>query len=288
MNLYSQGVDPELDFSDIDEVIHTVEHCNQIGVHERHPYGGDLVFTSFSGSHQDAINKAFADREKKANAQGTPVDLMEWDMPYLPVDPKDLGRSYEAIIRVNSQSGKGGVTYLLKSEHGLELPRRMQVEFSRAVQQHTEAGGEVTSEEIRRIFNYEYLPSDDPETAWGRFQIVGLRTESGTTDGSGSPAERIEVDLIVDGQERTYEGRGNGPIDALVKILIDQFDVDVRLQDYSEHAVGSGADTNAAAYVELAVGDRVVWGAGLHPNITKASLKAVVSAVNRAARERQN
>ena len=288
LNLYTQGVDPELDFSDIDEVIHTVTECNQIGVHERHPYGGDLVFTSFSGSHQDAINKAFADREKKANAQGTPVDLMEWDMPYLPVDPKDLGRSYEAIIRVNSQSGKGGVTYLLKSEHGLDLPRRMQVEFSRAVQQHTEAGGEVTSEEIRRIFNYEYLPSDDPETAWGRFQIVGLRTESSNTDGSGSSAERIEVDLIVDGQERTYEGRGNGPIDALVKILVDQFDVDVRLQDYSEHAIGSGADTNAAAYVELAVEDRVVWGAGLHPNITKASLKAVVSAVNRAARDRQN
>ena len=288
LNLYTQGIDPELDFSDIDEVIHTVTECNQIGVHERHPYGGDLVFTSFSGSHQDAINKAFADREKKANAQGTPVDLMEWDMPYLPVDPKDLGRSYEAIIRVNSQSGKGGVTYLLKSEHGLDLPRRMQVEFSRAVQQHTEAGGEVTSEEIRRIFNYEYLPAEDPEKAWGRFQIVGLRTESGNVDGGGSSAERIEVDLIVDGQERTYEGRGNGPIDALVKILVDQFDVDVRLQDYSEHAIGSGADTNAAAYVELAVEDRVVWGAGLHPNITKASLKAVVSAVNRAARDRQN
>ncbi|KAB1949494.1 MAG: 2-isopropylmalate synthase [Brevibacterium sp.] len=286
LNLYTQGIDPELDFSDIDEVIHTVTECNQIGVHERHPYGGDLVFTSFSGSHQDAINKAFADREKKANAQGTPVDLMEWDMPYLPVDPKDLGRSYEAIIRVNSQSGKGGVTYLLKSEHGLDLPRRMQVEFSRAVQQHTEAGGEVTAEEIRRIFNYEYLPADDPEKAWGRFQIVGLRTESGNVDAAGSSAERIEVDLIVDGQERTYEGRGNGPIDALVKILIDQFDVDVRLQDYSEHAIGSGADTNAAAYVELAVEDRVVWGAGLHPNITKASLKAVVSAVNRAARDR--
>ncbi|GAA1506594.1 2-isopropylmalate synthase [Brevibacterium permense] len=288
LNLYTQGIDPELDFSDIDEVIHTVTECNQIGVHERHPYGGDLVFTSFSGSHQDAINKAFADREKKANAQGTPVDLMEWDMPYLPVDPKDLGRSYEAIIRVNSQSGKGGVTYLLKSEYGLDLPRRMQVEFSRAVQQHTEAGGEVSAEEIRRIFNYEYLPAEDSEKAWGRFQIVGLRTDSGNVDGGGSSAERIEVDLIVDGQERTYEGRGNGPIDALVKILIDQFDVDVRLQDYSEHAIGSGADTNAAAYVELAVEDRVVWGAGLHPNITKASLKAVVSAVNRAARDRQS
>ncbi|WP_231441243.1 2-isopropylmalate synthase [Brevibacterium zhoupengii] len=285
LNLYTQGVDPELDFSDIDEVIHTVTECNQIGVHERHPYGGDLVFTSFSGSHQDAINKAFADREKRANEQGVPVDLMEWDMPYLPVDPKDLGRSYEAIIRVNSQSGKGGVTYLLKSEYGLDLPRRMQVEFSRAVQAHTEGGGEVSAEEIRRIFNHEYLPSDDPDNAWGRFQIVGLRTDSGTVDDSGS-AERVEADLIVDGQERTYEGHGKGPIDALVKILIENFDVDLRLQDYTEHAIGSGADTMAAAYVELAVEDRVVWGAGLHPNITKASLKAVVSAVNRAARDR--
>lgn len=285
LNLYTQGVDPELDFSDIDEVIHTVTECNQIGVHERHPYGGDLVFTSFSGSHQDAINKAFADREKKANEQGVPVDLMEWDMPYLPVDPKDLGRSYEAIIRVNSQSGKGGVTYLLKSEYGLDLPRRMQVEFSRAVQVHTEGGGEVSAEEIRRIFNYEYLPSEDQDKAWGRFQIVGLRTDSGTVDDSGN-SERVEVDLIVDGQERTYEGHGKGPIDALVKILIDNFDVDVRLQDYTEHAIGSGADTMAAAYVELAVEDRVVWGAGLHSNITKASLKAVVSAVNRAARDR--
>ncbi|TSI17950.1 2-isopropylmalate synthase [Brevibacterium aurantiacum] len=285
LNLYTQGVDPELDFSDIDEVIHTVTECNQIGVHERHPYGGDLVFTSFSGSHQDAINKAFAAREKNANEQGVPVDLMEWDMPYLPVDPKDLGRSYEAIIRVNSQSGKGGVTYLLKSEYGLDLPRRMQVEFSRAVQQHTESGGEVSAEEIRRIFNHEYLPSDDQDNAWGRFQIVGLRTDSGTVDDSGA-SERVEVDLIVDGQERTYEGRGKGPIDALVKVLIDNFDVDVRLQDYTEHAIGSGADTMAAAYVELAVEDRVVWGAGLHSNITKASLKAVVSAVNRAARDR--
>ncbi|WP_181273390.1 2-isopropylmalate synthase [Brevibacterium oceani] len=285
LNLYTQGVDPELDFSDIDEVIHTVTECNQIGVHERHPYGGDLVFTSFSGSHQDAINKAFADREKNANAQGTPVDLMEWDMPYLPVDPKDLGRSYEAIIRVNSQSGKGGVTYLLKSEYGLDLPRRMQVEFSRAVQQHTEGGGEVNAEEIRKIFNYEYLPSDDEDRTWGRFQIVGLRTDSGTVDDSGA-SERVEVDLIVDGQERSYEGRGKGPIDALVKILIENFDVDIRLQDYHEHAIGSGADTMAAAYVELAVEDRVFWGAGLHPNITKASLKAVVSAVNRAARDR--
>ena len=261
LNLYTQGVDPELDFSDI-------------------------VFTSFSGSHQDAINKAFADRERNAKADGVPVDLMEWDMPYLPVDPKDLGRSYEAIIRVNSQSGKGGVTYLLKSEYGLDLPRRMQVEFSKAVQQHTEAGGELTAEEIRRIFNHEYLPSDNPDQTWGRFQIVGLRTESGAVDDTTS-SERIEVDLIVDGQERTYEGRGKGPIDALVGVLNDNFDLDMRLQDYTEHAIGSGADTTAAAYVELAIDDRVRWGAGLHPNITKASLKAVISAVNRAVRDRE-
>ena len=286
MNLYSQGVDPELDFSDIDEVIHTVEHCNQIGVHERHPYGGDLVFTSFSGSHQDAINKAFAQREAKAFEAGVPVDQMEWDMPYLPVDPKDLGRTYEAVIRVNSQSGKGGVSYLIKSEYGLDLPRRMQVEFSKVVQSRTEAGGEVSAREIWGIFEDEYLPSSAEEDGWGRFELVSLRTESveEADEGSGRLAERIEAFLRVDGQERVYEGRGNGPVDALVTILNDNFEVDIRLQDYSEHAVGTGADTKAAAYVELAVGDRVLWGAGLHPNITKATLKAIVSAVNRAVR----
>ena len=286
LNLYTQGVDPELDFSDIDEVIHTVTECNQIGVHERHPYGGDLVFTSFSGSHQDAINKAFADRERNAKADGVPVDLTERAMPYLPVDRQDPGRPYEPTPRVNSQPGKGGVTYLLKSEYGLDLPRRMQVEFSKAVQQHTEAGGELTAEEIRRIFNHEYLPSDNPDQTWGRFQIVGLRTESGAVDDTTS-SERIEVDLIVDGQERTYEGRGKGPIDALVGVLNDNFDLDMRLQDYTEHAIGSGADTTAAAYVELAIDDPVRWGGGLHPNITKASLKAVISAVNRAVRDRE-
>ncbi|GAA2106277.1 MULTISPECIES: 2-isopropylmalate synthase [Brevibacterium] len=286
LNLYSQGIDPELDFSDIDEVIHTVEHCNQIGVHERHPYGGDLVFTSFSGSHQDAINKAFARREKDAFEAGVPVDLQEWDMPYLPVDPKDLGRTYEAVIRVNSQSGKGGVTYLLKSEYGLDTPRRMQVEFSKVVQAHTDGGGEVTAKEIWRMFSDEYLPADDASAKWGRFEILGLRTESAHTeeDEGGRHGERIEVDLRVDGQERTFEGSGNGPVAALVNILNDRFDLDIRLQDYTEHAVGTGADTTAAAYVELAVGDRVLWGAGLHPNITKATLKAIISAVNRAVR----
>ena len=286
LNLYTQGIDPELDFSDIDEVIRTVEYCNQIGVHERHPYGGDLVFTSFSGSHQDAINKAFADREAKAAAAGTPIDLMEWDMPYLPVDPKDLGRSYEAVIRVNSQSGKGGITYLLKSEYGLDLPRRMQVEFSKVVQRHTEAGGEVSAPSLWSFFEDEYLPSEAADSAWGRFKILGMRTESHSSENeTGRHTERLEIDLEVDGQERTYEGRGNGPLNALVNILNDNFDLDVRVQDYTEHAIGAGADTRAAAFVEVAVHDRVLWGAGINPNITRASLKAVVSAVNRALRD---
>ena len=287
MNLYTQGVDPELDFSDIDEVIRTVEYCNQIGVHERHPYGGDLVFTSFSGSHQDAINKAFADREKKAQAAGVPVDLMEWDMPYLPVDPKDLGRTYEAIIRVNSQSGKGGVTYVLKSEYGLELPRRMQVEFSKVVQNHTEAGGEISPTEIWKLFSDEYLPADDENERWARFRLLGLKTESQSDHISSQSkhTERIEATLDVDGQERVYEAMGNGPVDALVTLLNENFNLDIRVQDYSEHAIGAGADTVAAAYVELSVGDRLLWGAGMHANITRASLRAVMSAVNRAVRD---
>ncbi|MCQ9366967.1 2-isopropylmalate synthase [Brevibacterium sp. 50QC2O2] len=287
MNLYTQGVDPELDFSDINEVIHTVEYCNQIGVHERHPYGGDLVFTSFSGSHQDAINKAFADREARAAAAGIPIAEMEWDMPYLPVDPKDLGRSYEAIIRVNSQSGKGGVTYLMHSEFGLDMPRRMQVEFSKVVQGHTESGGEVTAPALWKLFSDEYLPADEQDNRWGRFRALALRTESTHEDDteSGRNREILQVDMLVDGQERTFEGRGTGPISAMVNILNDNFDLDIRLQDYTEHAVGTGADTQGAAYIELAVGDRVLWGAGIHENTTKASLKAIISAVNRAERE---
>ncbi|QIN28228.1 2-isopropylmalate synthase [Brevibacterium luteolum] len=287
LNLYSQGVDPELDFSDIDEVIRTVEYCNQIGVHERHPYGGDLVFTSFSGSHQDAINKAFADREKKAKEAGVPTDEMEWDMPYLPVDPKDLGRTYEAIIRVNSQSGKGGVTYLLKSEYGLDMPRRMQVEFSKVVQQHSESGGEIPASEIWQIFSDEYLPAEEASKSWGRFRVTALRTESAHVDddAAGKNAERLEVTLETDGQERSYEGHGTGPLNALVNVMNENFGVDVRVQDYTEHAIGAGADTTAAAYVEIAIGDRVLWGAGIHPNITKASLKAVISAINRYMRD---
>ena len=285
MNLYTQGVDPELDFSNIDEVIHTVEECNQIGVHERHPYGGDLVFTSFSGSHQDAINKAFKDREAKAHEAGIAVDNMEWDMPYLPVDPKDLGRSYEAVIRVNSQSGKGGVTYLLKSEYGLDLPRRMQVEFSKVVQNRTESGGEVSARDMWQLFRDEYLPAEASEMQWGRFRPLSFKTESQSEEFDSRLTERIELAFLVDGQERSYVGHGNGPLDATVNVLNEHFGLDVRIQDYTEHAIGAGADTMAAAYVELSVGDRVLWGAGMHPNITRASIRALISAVNRAVRD---
>ncbi|MDK7750167.1 2-isopropylmalate synthase [Brevibacterium sp. UMB10442] len=285
MNLYTQGVDPELDFSNIDEVIHTVEHCNQIGVHERHPYGGDLVFTSFSGSHQDAINKAFKDREKKAQEAGIAVDNMEWDMPYLPVDPKDLGRSYEAVIRVNSQSGKGGVTYLLKSEYGLDLPRRMQVEFSKVVQNRTEEGGEVSARDMWQLFRDEYLPAEASDMQWGRFRPLSFKTESQSEEFDSRMTERIELAFLVDGQERSYVGYGNGPLDATVNVLNEHFGLDIRVQDYTEHAIGAGADTMAAAYVELSVGDRVLWGAGMHPNITRASIRALISAVNRAVRD---
>lgn len=285
MNLYTQGVDPQLDFSHIDEVIATVVECNQIGVHERHPYGGDLVFTSFSGSHQDAINKAFAQREQAAQAAGVPVDDMEWDMPYLPVDPKDVGRTYEAVIRVNSQSGKGGVSYLLKSEYGLELPRRMQIEFSKVVQNRTEAGGEVSAREIWKLFRDEYLPADDVTQQWGRFRPLSFKTESQSESFDSKMTERIELEFLVDGQERRYVAYGNGPLDATVNVLNEHFGLDIRVQDYSEHAIGSGADTMAAAYVEISMGDRVLWGAGMHPNITRASIRALISAVNRAVRD---
>ncbi|NYI68195.1 2-isopropylmalate synthase [Spelaeicoccus albus] len=285
LNLYSQGVDPQIDFSNIDEVVRTVEYCNQIGVHERHPYGGDLVYTSFSGSHQDAIKKAFDDRERRAVAEGISVDQYEWDMPYLPLDPKDVGRSYEAVIRVNSQSGKGGVSYLLKSEYQLDLPRRLQVEFSQVVQRRTESeGGEVSAATLWQIFSDEYLPSTHSEQpAWGTFALTGVRTESGADDAPRN-SETLTVDMSVNGDEHTVTGRGNGPVAAFVNVLSEDFDVDVRVQDYVEHAMGAGGDAQAAAYVECVVGDRVLWGVGLDPNITTATLKAVISAVNRATR----
>jgi 2-isopropylmalate synthase len=275
LNLFTQGVDPMIDFSDIDEIRRTVEYCNQIDVHERHPYGGDLVYTAFSGSHQDAIKKGFELMEADASAAGVGVDELVWAVPYLPIDPRDVGRTYEAVIRVNSQSGKGGVAYLMKNEYHLELPRRLQIEFSQVVQRHTdEEGGEVSPQELWEIFSDEYLPRQD--SPWGRFRVKGIRQAS-EDDG----VDRLNIDLVDGGEEVRLDGRGNGPIAAFVDALSGR-GVDVRVLDYAEHAMSSGGDAKAAAYVECAVGERVLWGVGIDTNIVRASLKAVVSAVNRA------
>jgi len=277
LNLFSQGIDPQIDFGDIDEIRRTVEYCNQLPVHPRHPYGGDLVYTAFSGSHQDAIKKGFEHLERDAAAAGRTVDEILWAVPYLPIDPKDVGRTYEAVIRVNSQSGKGGVAYILKSDHQLDLPRRLQIEFSQVIQAKTDAdGGEVSPEEIWAVFADEYLPV--PDAPWGRFQLAGHRNEA-SVDGQ----DALSVDLVVDGEKQTVETLGNGPIDAFVGALAG-FGVEMRFLDYAEHAMSAGGDAKAAAYIECAIGDRVLWGVGIDANIVTASLKAVVSAVNRAVR----
>jgi len=273
LNLFSQGVDPRIDFSDIDEIRRTVEYCNRIDVHERHPYAGDLVYTSFSGSHQDAIKKAFDALEKDAAAEGRPVSEMPWQMPYLPIDPKDVGRSYEAVIRVNSQSGKGGVAYIMKTDHHLDLPRRLQIEFSHVIQQHTDGeGGEVTGPQMWQIFSDEYLSP-------GAFELV--RFTSTTDDG----IERVAATVRVDGTQHEVTGVGNGPIAAFCAALstVDGRPA-VRVLDYTEHALTAGRDAEAAAYLEIEVGDQVLWGVGISESIVQASLRGVISALNRAAR----
>ena len=277
MNLFSQGIDPQIDFSNIDDVRRTVAYCNQIPVNERHPYGGDLVYTAFSGSHQDAINKGLKVMEADALAAGVPVADSMWAVPYLPIDPKDVGRTYEAVIRVNSQSGKGGVAYIMRTEHKLELPRRLQIEFSQVIQQVTESeGGEVSAEEMWATFSSEYLP--DPSAPWGRFALRSVKQES-DVDGDTS----VHVVISDDGAEFALDGSGNGPVAAFCNALA-QHGVDVRVLDYHEHAMSAGGDAKAAAYLECTVGDRVLWGVGIDPSITTASLKAIISAVNRAVR----
>jgi 2-isopropylmalate synthase len=278
INLFTQGIDPQLDFSDLDEIKRTAEHCTQLRIPERSPWAGDLVYTAFSGSHQDAIKKGFEAMAARAEAEGVSVDDLVWAVPYLPVDPKDLGRSYEAVIRVNSQSGKGGVAYLLKADHALDLPRRLQIEFSGVVQAKSEAGGEVTSQEIWAIFNDEYLPATDAGHKWGRYELLRTQTSSNL---SGSV--KLHADLRVGQEEISVEAVGNGPIDAFLQVLAAQ-ELDVKLFDYVEHAMGTGGDAFAAAYVELGVNGRTLWGVGIDPDISTASLKAVVSAVNRAVR----
>ncbi|MBU3643599.1 MAG: 2-isopropylmalate synthase [Candidatus Nanopelagicaceae bacterium] len=277
MNLLSHGIDPEIDFSNIDEIRRTVEYANQLKVAERHPYGGDLVFTAFSGSHQDAIKKGFEHLEKDAKAAGKAVDDFTWGVPYLPIDPKDIGRSYEAVIRVNSQSGKGGVAYLMKTEHHLDLPRRLQIEFSKVVQAKTDnEGGEVLPKELWEIFEDEYLPT---ETApWGRFRLKGVATNSALDEDV-----KIEVKITDCGEIKELKGTGNGPISAFCNVL-NEYGVDVRVLDFSEHALSAGGDAKAAAYLECAIEGEVFWGVGIDPNTTTASLKAIVSAINRAIR----
>jgi 2-isopropylmalate synthase len=279
LNLYSQGVDPQIDFRDIDEIRRTVEYCNGIGVHERHPYVGDLVYTSFSGSHQDAIKKGFDELDRQAQATDTPVSELPWRMPYLPIDPRDVGRSYEAVIRVNSQSGKGGVAYIMKSEHHLDLPRRLQIEFSQVIQRHTDGeGGEVDAALMWQIFAAEYLRTEP-------FQLV--RFSSVSEDG----VERITTTVRAFGVEHELTGEGNGPIAAFCAGL-SAFDdpqlgklgpLNVRVLDYAEHALSSGRDAEAAAYLEIEVGDTVLWGVGISESIVQASLRGVVSALNRVA-----
>ncbi|MBV1937134.1 2-isopropylmalate synthase [Streptomyces sp. BV286] len=277
MNLFSQGVDPQIDFSNIDDVRRTAEYCNQMEVHARHPYVGDLVYTSFSGSHQDAIKKGFDAMEADAATKGVTVDDIEWAVPYLPIDPKDVGRSYEAVIRVNSQSGKGGIAYVLKNDHSLDLPRRMQIEFSKIIQAKTDAeGGEVTGKDIWAAFQDEYLPN--PGNPWGRVQV---RNGQSMTDKDG--VDTLTVEAEVDGTETTLVGTGNGPISAFFHAL-QGIGVDARLLDYQEHTMSEGASAVAASYIEVAIDDKVLWGIGIDANTTRASLKAVVSAVNRATR----
>jgi 2-isopropylmalate synthase len=264
LNLYSQGVHPGLDFSDIDEVRRTVEHCTQIPVHPRHPYAGDLVYTSFSGSHQDAIKKAFSARRPDA----------VWDMPYLPLDPKDLGRSYEAVIRVNSQSGKGGISYLLESEYGLELPRRLQIEFSQVVQGVMDATGkELTAQDLFELFEREYGVRSIPAP---QHRLLEERA------GSAGTLMRLAADVKLGGRSISIQGAGNGPIDAFVEGLSDACGTHVRVLDYHEHAIGGGANAQAVAYLELRVGERTLFGVGIDANIVSASLKAIVSGVQRA------
>jgi 2-isopropylmalate synthase len=272
LNLFSQGVDPQIDFSDIDEIRRTVEYCNQLPVHERHPYGGDLVYTAFSGSHQDAIKKGFDWMERDAATAGVPIADLTWAVPYLPIDPKDVGRSYEAVIRVNSQSGKGGVAYIMRTEHHLDLPRRLQIEFSQVIQARTDTdGGEVSPAQMWEAFEAEYLARRTP-----------IALNSHHTSSAAEIDDELDVNVYLDGEKLALRGHGNGPIAAFVDALAT-VGHDVRVLDYAEHALSSGGDARAAAYVECAIGERIVWGVGIDANIVTASLKAVVSAVNRAA-----
>ena len=281
LNLFTQGIDPQIDFSNLDDIRRTAEYCNQLKVHERSPWAGDLVYTAFSGSHQDAVKKGFEAMAATAAAEGKNVNDIEWAVPYLPIDPKDVGRSYEAVIRVNSQSGKGGVAYLLKSDHNLDLPRKLQIEFSGVVQEKTDhEGGEVSSADIWDIFQDEYLPSAIIDDKWGRYELMGTRTAS---DMSGEVT--LDAVLRVGDSQDSVQAVGNGPVAAFLSVMAGQGHT-IRLFDYVEHALSASGDALAAAYVELEVDGQTLWGVGIDGDISTASLKAIVSAVNRSVRAR--
>jgi len=272
LNLFSQGIDPMIDFSDIDEIRRTVEYCNQLPVHPRHPYAGDLVYTAFSGSHQDAIKKGFEALEAEAARAGVPFASYPWAVPYLPIDPHDVGRTYEAVIRVNSQSGKGGVAYLMKAEHRLDLPRRLQIEFSRVIQAHTDTeGGEVTAGQMWEIFSAEYLTE-------GPLALLDHQSSSVVESKHALTAE-----ISADGQPQQVDGVGNGPISAFCDALAT-VGIEARVLDYTEHALTQGTDAQAAAYVECEISGQVYWGVGIDTNTASASMRAVLSAVNRSRR----
>ena len=279
LNLHTQGVDPELDLSDIDHVREATEYCTGMSVGPRTPYVGELVYTSFSGSHQDAIKKGFAVRQRELDA-GADEDTLPWQIPYLPIDPHDVGRSYEAVVRVNSQSGKGGVAYLMQHAHSLDLPRRLQVEFSRLVQRHTDThGGEINPQLLWRIFADAYLPTEAAEglEPWGRF-VLGKTSVTADHDTAS-----LQAELYDHGQQFVLTGEGNGPVDAFVSALAER-GFELTVLDYAEHALAAGGDSLAAAYMEVEVDGQVVWGVGIDASIARASYKAVISAVNRALR----
>jgi 2-isopropylmalate synthase len=276
MNLYTQGIDPQIDFSNMDEIRRTVEYCTGLPVHPRHPYSGDLVYTAFSGSHQDAIKKGLEVLEKRAEESGRSQHEIPWEAPYLPVDPIDVGRTYEAVIRVNSQSGKGGMAYIMKADHKLDLPRRLQIEFSRVVQQATDQSShEITSDELWEIFQREYIQADGP------LQVSNIKTDNNGVD-------TVDALVSMNGEEFWVHGEGNGPVSAYVDALSSFGHRGVRVLDYREHAMASGGDAKAAAFVECEIGEaeeaRIMWGVGIHENIITASLMAVSNAVNRAIR----
>lgn len=266
LNLFSQGVDPELDMTEINELRRVAEHCNQLPVHPRHPYVGDLVYTAFSGSHQDAIKKGFEARDKTGQTL--------WEVPYLPIDPQDVGRSYEDVIRVNSQSGKGGVAYLLKTEQELDLPRRLQIEFTRVIQQIADTTGkEITGNEIWSEFRNHYLVPSKP------YELVSFKTSQ---NAKGSDRSQVKAKVRIDGEITTIEAEGGGAVEAFTNALRHHFDIDLRVLDYHEHAIGAGADAKAVCYMELKLDDRELWGVGMHGDIVTASLRALISGVNRS------